>query len=184
MLPKFCPLVGTPEFEQAVANLKLRSVAEKYTIDRGNLLLLGPSGAGKTTTAQAIVRRLACEILAANSGLGCLSTFVWTTGSALAHAYRNWPLGSEPKVIVDAKCSSFLVIDEVGFELIADNVLYQVIDHRYSKCIPTIVTTGLEREAFIARYGVALDRRLTDVGVGMPLEIPPQKKGQLNLVRS
>jgi DNA replication protein DnaC len=193
-LPRFRPRTDESDFKRAVPHEKLRTVAERYTLERGSLLLLGPSGCGKTTTAQAIVQRLGDQIIqsaTADEGegrfrarsLGCLDSFVWTTGNDIVHAYRDSKLGSEPELLVSAKAASFLVIDDVGLEPF-DNILFHVIDSRYSHCLPSIVTTGLTTEGFIARYGEALDRRLTEKGIGAPIEIPPKKKGNLNLVRT
>lgn len=192
-LPQYRPRLGDPEFPRAVPHDKLRTLAAKYTADRGSLLLLGPSGCGKTTTVQAIVQRLATEVVespvlvSAESGdwysLGCLRSFVWTTGFAIAYARRNHSLGSEPELLVDAKRASLLVVDDVGSEPLADNVLFEVVNERYTQQLPTIVTSGLTSEGFIARYGDALDRRLTQPTIGAPVEIPPKKKASLNLVK-
>lgn len=202
-LPRFRPVFGSDDFLKAVPHLKFRTVAEKYTLERGSLLLKGPSGSGKTTTAQALVQRLAAEISEApeileyeeycqyefrklrrrNYSLGCLGSFVWCTGFDLAYARRNHALGSEPPMLTNAKSASFLVIDDVGSEPLADNVLFEVVNERYAQRLPTIVTTGLAGEAFAARYGDALERRLIEKGIGAPIEVPPVKKGNLNLVK-
>lgn len=198
-LPHFRPCVGTDDFVRAVPHAKFRAFAEKYTIDRGSARLSGPSGSGKTTTLAAMIQRIAAELQPAKPvdlgycefgggrqerySLGCLESLVWTTGFDVAYARRNHALGSEPPLIGSAKSASLLVVDDVGSEPIADNVLFEIVNERYTRRLPTLITTGLTGEQFADRYGDALDRRLTEKGIGAPIEVSPAKKGNLNLVK-
>jgi DNA replication protein DnaC len=182
--------VDSPKFTEAVADEKLRAMAHNWTPDDGSLLLLGPTGIGKTSSVIATIRRHARDYHPELKGsqdsiyedlhywtpphypLGIFSQLLWTKGAAVAFARRNAPLGSEPELLMKAKAASLLIIDDATQEPIGDGGLFEVIDHRYEHHKPTIVTTGLSRTAFRERYGDALDRRLTQEGVGVALESP------------
>jgi DNA replication protein DnaC len=143
--------------------------------EHGSVLVLGPSGVGKTAAAAFLVRRLSeaavesCARAASSETpeLDFAARILWTTGAALIVARREHALGvGEPPALWRAKTASLLVLDELGHESgAADPVLLEVIDHRYAQRSPTIVTSGLTRIEFVARYGDALFRRLTEHGV-------------------
>ncbi len=146
----------------------------------GSATILGPSGAGKTSSVLAMLRRLGDEAMARERARRSweiaaetrrLGEAVWTTGHAIARARKQHGLGDdEAPPIRQAMRASLLIIDELGFEPLTE-ALFEVIDTRYTRRRPTIVTSGLTAEQFMARYGVAMLRRLTDEGVGQLLDV-------------
>lgn len=191
----------TVEFERSVPDRRLRAVAEKWTTDRGSMLLLGPSGAGKTTVCVALVNRFHTELSRVDRPkhqcrvnrridggesyedifeLGILERFVWITGHSLAFARRNAALGSEPELVTRCRNATLLVVDEVGVEPLADSILFEVVNERYARQTPTIVTSGYSRQDFCGRYGDALFRRLTQSGALM--DVWPKPKPELREV--
>jgi DNA replication protein DnaC len=174
-LPQGAARCGSPEFKARVRSPRLRSFAETYTLDRGSAALLGPSGLGKTTALAAMAHRLIDVAVANTLGTpGALESrellnarrMAWLTGQKLVTARRFHPLGEgEAPLVAGAMAASLLLLDELGAESREpDPIVFEVIDTRYATGLPTIVTSGLPSEQFIARYGDALWRRLTERG--------------------
>lgn len=129
-------------------------------------LLLGPSASGKTLSASVALRRLAKGALASDAGSDWFARVRWVTAHKLVKAAREWPLGSG-ECLLTSRCreATLLVIDEVGFEP-PNEVLFDVVDHRYSHRLPTVVTSGLTLDEFIKRNGDAMRRRLSGRDAG------------------
>lgn len=173
-VPSWAWFLARSELGKVIRSEKLRRFVERWKPDHGSVLMLGPSGVGKTTAAAALVRRLAGAAVescarAANSHtpeLELAARTIWTTGAALIVARREHALGvGEPPAIARPKAASLLILDELGHESAgADPIFLEVIDHRYTQGAPSIVTSGLTRIEFIARHGDALFRRLTERG--------------------
>jgi DNA replication protein DnaC len=80
-------------------------------------------------------------------------------------ARKIHPLGEEePEEVTRAMRASLLVLDDLGAEPL-DTVIFEVLDQRYSRGLPTIVTSGLTPSAIRERYGDAAWRRLSERGV-------------------
>jgi DNA replication protein DnaC len=200
-IPRFRPCVGNPEFERAVSEPEFSLAAKNWTPADGSLLILGPTGIGKTVTTSAILQRLGSDLLAVPEvieiaeydmfegrnrterySLGCLESLTWTTGYAVTFARRNSSLGAEPPLLEKCKTASLLVIDEVGQEPVGDGALFDVVDARHAAGLVTIITSGLTRTAFREKYGDACDRRLTQEGIGVAIE-SVLKSGGLKVVK-
>ena len=160
--------VGTEAFQRAVKSDRFRAVAAKYEPDRdGTLTLCGETGRGKTTVALAILRRLHDEALADPhpAKLKLIGFSKWVTSYRLVEARREHPLGRGKAELVEAAINAtLLVIDDLGNEP-PDPVTFEVIDERYAKSRPIIVTTGFEPKALRAKHGDAIWRRLTERGI-------------------
>ena len=174
--------IDSPDFAAKVHS-RLQRFATKYELKHGNVALLGPSGTGKTTAALALVRRLADELYQAevergpdwysqpSADLIRWSRSRWVTAHEIARARREHRLGqSDAPLIRECMEAPLLVVDEMGFEPV-DGTIFEIVDVRYGRKLPTIVTSGLTSGEFAKRYGAALLRRLTDDGVGRLLEI-------------
>lgn len=138
--------------------------------EHGSALLLGPSGAGKTTAAAILVRRLARLALEATVGADShwMARVKWIEAHSLVRARQEWPLGKgEPQVVERCKEASLLILDEVGFEP-SNEILWDVVNARYKARLPTIATSGNGSTAaeFATRYGDAFVRRLSGRDVG------------------
>jgi len=144
--------------------------------EHGSALLLGPSGCGKTLAIAALAHRL---VAAARAHLTepeaqWIAGALWTTAHELVRARRQHPLGEgEAPAIERAMEAIVLFIDELGCEP-ASEVIFELVDHRYSRRLPTIVTSGPTLAAFASRYGDALVRRLAETGVGTIVDVHPE----------
>jgi DNA replication protein DnaC len=165
--------VDSLEFKQRISK-KFQAFARTYD-GKTSAVLLGSTGKGKTSSVIGAIRRmrLAAEeqVIARprveperHQTLHTLARLEWYSGSQVALARKQSPLGTgEAKVVKNAIQASLLVVDEVGFEPF-DGALFDVVDGRYMRQRPTIVTTGLTVDAFKTKYGDALWRRLTERG--------------------
>lgn len=127
-------------------------------------LLMGPSGTGKSTAAAVLVRR-AISVYVSTNGEACREVvdLVWTTATELALAERRHPLGAgAPDLVVQAMRAGALVLDDVGLEAAGATAIFAVLSHRYDACLPTIVTTGLQRQELTAHLSAAGVRRVVD----------------------
>jgi DNA replication protein DnaC len=170
---KWCTC-SSAEFRERIGK-KCQAFARTYD-GKASAILLGSTGKGKTSGVLAALRRLRDEAereTIARTGalperhptLQKLHGLQWFSGSEIALARKRHALGSgEAKLISDAIYAPLLVIDEVGFEPL-DGALFDVIDARYNKERPTILTSGLTSKAFAEKYGDALWRRLTERGI-------------------
>lgn len=143
----------------------------------GNGLVSGPTGAGKTVSAAALVHRIldrVCEHGATTTDFDFARRIRFVDASDLARARRESKLGEEPEILTEACRASLLVIDEMGFEpwhCERDRALFDVLNERYSQGGHTIVTTGRTEAEFRARYGAALVRRIVDGDRGFVLDL-------------
>jgi len=126
----------------------------------GGLVMLGPTGCGKSTAMLASLRG---AYRAALNGTSPAPTFMWTTEAALCSASRQWPLGrGEPPLYDRCRATDVVVVDECGVG--EKGTLFELVNDRYERGKATSLTSGLTVEGFVARYGAALWRRLTELG--------------------
>lgn len=162
------------ELEQR-AHERMRSVANGWWFDGPNLLILGPTGVGKTSGAALIVRRLiedairtpvAFERDARRHWRGCGSSFElaglirWQGCRELSTAMREHPLGQgTPEAIARCQNARLLVLDDIGG---SDDpgALERVLNARYERGWPTITTSGLSTRDLAATFGDAMVRRM------------------------
>lgn len=142
-------------------------VAKDYTdkciknIEENGLIITGKSGQGKTHLADAIVNRLIEQdkiVL-----IGRLTTLLdrikeifrdsTKSGNELIELYSNVDL---------------IIIDDLGTEKISNcalEKLYTIIQNRYEKGLPIIITTRLNKEGLIERFEKSQDKELADVAI-------------------
>lgn len=135
------PELGGPEHSDA----RFIRAVEAWSPSGGGLVLLGPTGCGKTTAAVHLVRRL-------------LATREDATSTAFVLA-RD--LVSDPALVDRARRVRYLVLDDLGREHDPRGVLFGVLDHRHTR-YPTIVTSGIRAEDLQDYYKGAFVRRLAE----------------------
>lgn len=158
-------------------NVRYRAEAEAWGWHSGNLLLLGPTGSGKTSAAAWIIRRLLEDALAAPAGdchssdarrfwggarnqLELCELIRWQECRELSTTVREFPLGQgTPEAIQRCQHARLLVLDDIGASDDAAT-LERVLNERQKRRWPTIATSGLTVKELTAVFGEAMVRRL------------------------
>jgi DNA replication protein DnaC len=158
------------KLELRIHHPSLVAAVNWWNWERGSLVLLGPTGCGKSTAAGLIVRRLldeACRTGGWDWQRAC-STW-WYSATALELARRQHPIGrGEAPEVTRACTGKLLVLDELGWSPNDVQVVAYVLHERMERQLSTIVTAALRREELTARYGDAVIRRLLESGRRIP----------------
>jgi hypothetical protein len=153
---------GNEAFRKLASPIILEAL-ERWVPGDGSLILSARTGAGKTAASVALMHLLRADA-EAEFDMTLMPRFLFVTAAQLSAARRHQKLGTgESYLIEQAMCRDLIVLDEIGFEPL-DGVSFEVIDTRYRKQLPTIVTSGLAPKNFAERYGSAAWRRLTESG--------------------
>lgn len=139
--------------------------AQAFLVDpatAGNLLLLGPTGTGKTHLAAALIRRVAS---ARAQTIG--RPLRWR---ALSHPQFNAdmrpsPDGAHNAQMAACQATDLLFLDDVGAGMSTDwtaDTLYRLADVRWSRQRPTIAASNLIPTELRAFAGQRVWERLTD----------------------
>jgi hypothetical protein len=151
---------------------------------KGHVLLLGRTGAGKSTSAVAgakrILRRAEANDLPADE-MAFAVGLRFVAAPDLVADVKNHPLGSkaEAPLFQKAERASLLILDEVGFEPVDPNhrTVARLLERRYNTASKrTWVTSGLTADQFADRYGVALGRKMgiDEPTLGVVVQVFPE----------
>jgi DNA replication protein DnaC len=77
-----------------------------------------------------------------------------------------------------AKSPGLVVLDEIGFEADRDGLIFEILDARYRSQSLTWCTSGLTEAQWVARYGLAAWRRLTEGGTVVDVHQERKEGGQ------
>ncbi len=119
------------------------------------LIITGPTGTGKTYCANLIQHELK------QKGFNVVLTNTFN----LVKRMKDYLFGQDPDVPRDFFASDLLIIDDLGAEPSiknGDELLYTVINERYSNNNPLIITTNLSKDQIAARYDDRIFGRLYD----------------------
>lgn len=145
----------TPEAENALVGIdeRLLRFSAEWSGDYG-AFLTGPTGCGKSLAAATALRRITLDSPRHWAAWVRADVFTRLAGSR-----------DHQGDVARVKSCYVVVLDELGYERFPEAVL-ELIGDRYDRDLPTIVTTGLEPSVFLARYGDATARKITEVGGG------------------
>lgn len=151
---------GPPKALLERAPFRLRRAVEAVAADvRYGALFLGPSGCGKSSAAAWAVRRWRAHN---GPNADMAGTVAWLDALEATDAERRYRLGSgDPEDLAEAYRADWLVLDDVGLTCSA-TLVQLVLARRYQACLPTIVTTGLERGQLVQHIGAATVRRIVE----------------------
>jgi DNA replication protein DnaC len=140
-------------------------------------LLTGPTGCGKSLAAATALRRVTLD--QPRHWSAWVRSDVYTRIAASREHQGD---------VARVKSCHVVVLDELGYERFPEAVL-ELIGDRYDRNLPTVVTTGLEAEAFLSRYGDATARKITSIGGGFAVNcwgdksvVIPDRKSTAELV--
>ncbi|MFE7395689.1 ATP-binding protein [Streptomyces sp. NPDC057557] len=129
------------------------------SVGRGpSLLLLGPTGVGKTYEAHAAIRELAIT--------GVVARWTVTTAADLYAKLRvRHGVDSEAEFQKYAT-STILLIDDLGAAKISEfteDINFRLINHRYENALPTLFTSNVLPKELTARLGDRVASRLNEM---------------------
>ena len=140
--------------------------------DDSSVVLFGAQGRGKTTYAAATIRRF------------IRAKPKWIEWPKLvADVADSWKNGGEGRILDPLIGASFLVIDDFGKEVAgpADStaagwqkrIAFEIINGRYSRVLPTLITTELTSDEMGDRLDPAITSRLLGDGRWIDLSSAP-----------
>lgn len=147
-----------------------RFAADRHSVK--SLLLIGPTGVGKTHHAWSVLRAVA------ETG----SQLRWQTHTAADLYARLRPRDGEDshdafQRIADAH---LLVIDDLGaskWTEWVEEITYRLINHRYEECLPSVFTSNLPPTKLRDALGERVASRLTEMCDRIVLKGDDRRKG-------
>lgn len=148
----------------AKADRRIVEALRGWERSKGNLVLLGPTGVGKTTAVCARVRGIIDTAIRGKvdpEAIAFAAGIRWIDAPTLSRATRQYALGrGEPPDVTESICATLLVLDELGYEQSRDRAIADVIEQRYNRQLLTISTSGRTRAEMVTQYGDAVFRKL------------------------
>jgi DNA replication protein DnaC len=165
----------TPQRNEAYINARgyADNYADRFAKDGTGLYLEGTFGTGKTHLAVAI----ALHLIRQGVGVICKTSIDLLMDIKAAFRYE----GGEEEETAKYKRCPLLVIDDLGKEQCTEwslPKLYEIINDRYEKCKPTVVTTNYSHDDLVRRLvprggdnvtAGALVSRLKESAIIMPM---------------
>lgn len=164
-LPAFLRHASFRDLEARVPEKDFVAAALGWRRGAGNLLLLGPTGSGKSTaSAIAFHVQLSIGVREGGEAWEMAQRMAWFGAGDLAEARKEHPLGrGEAPEIVTASRARLLVLDDAGWDR-DPLAVTTVLAARYEAQLPTIITSGMTEDELRKHYGAAIMRRATEVG--------------------
>ncbi len=169
VLPSFCEdtMKKEPKLQQTYEKMK-RFCHQFPNVTKRNLLFTGATGGGKTYLAEMTAK----EIASKGFSVIVISSFALNHLLLKHHTDFN---ESRPSLDPVIECD-LLVIDDLGTEQIYRNVtkeyLLSVLSERIAAQRHTIITTNLNPQEILTRYGDRFYSRLMDKRIGVALQFP------------
>ena len=141
--------------------LAAKNYVKNFDKERGNLLLIGKTGTGKTHISTAIARELIHKgyDVIYDSAQNIISDF---EDDRFRSGYGN----SEPKSEKHLECD-LLIIDDLGTEFASQftlSTIYNLLNSRQNKGLATIISTNLSPDELAKRYEDRIYSRIIGSG--------------------
>jgi len=165
--------------EMMVRNFEFcKAYGENFSRNSGNILFQGTTGLGKTHLSLAIAGK------AIDKGYGVIYGSVHSFATAIEK--ERFSSGDEEDTATLLSTADLLILDDLGTEFPSPYVnasLYNIIDTRIMRSLPTIISTNLTAEDIQKRYGERLVSRLFScftrlVFTGKDIRIMKKRMGQ------
>lgn len=147
---------------------KMQSYCEKFPNTDKNIVIAGSVGTGKSYLAKCIAN----ELISKDYNVVFISACEL---NSILLKYHTAPIGDKGIYLDLLTECDLLVIDDLGSEPIYKNVteeyLLMIITERMTKGNPFIITTNLEQEQLLDRYGDRTLSRLNDKRHGVFIKI-------------
>lgn len=150
-------------YEHMKRNVSLaRGFAKSFGNPYGNLLIMGKTGVGKTHISTAVAK----EVIEQGYNV------IYDSSQNIVSDFENDRFKSgygpyEPKAEKYLECD-LLIIDDLGTEFVNQftiSCLYNLINTRQNRALPTVVSTNLTIEELINKYEGRISSRLLGAGV-------------------
>lgn len=149
------------------AKVAVLNYAEAYPAVEGGLLIMGPSGVGKTHLAVALCRKLIKE-----KGIDCL----FIDFREALREYSTIQTGEKREAFLNSLSSvELLVIDDFASRNLSDweeDFVFRLINRRYLEELPLVLTTVFRGEELEEKIGVRLRSRLYEMCREVNIEAP------------
>ncbi len=150
-----------------------RSFVENFREKRGNLLLVGKTGTGKTHISTAIAReiiKMGFDVLY-DTAQNIFSDFE-------TDRFKNSYSQTEPKADKYLECD-LLILDDLGTEFVTPftlSCLYNLINTRQNRGLSTIISTNLSPDELSKRYEDRIYSRLIGSGYRVLAFVGPDRR--------
>lgn len=149
----------SPNPQHQTAFSEAAAAAQRFAVlPAGWLVLVGPSGCGKTHLASAIAGKCI------ENGSAALFMVVPDLLDHLRAAYQPDGESGYDELFEMVRNAPVLVLDDLGVQNTTpwvEEKIFQLINHRYSAQLPTVITTNLDLGAFDSR----IQTRLSDASL-------------------
>ncbi len=141
-----------------------KTYAENFSLDSEDMILMGKTGTGKTHITTAIAKRIierGFEVLY-DSAQNIVSAFE-------ADRFKSGYGPYEPKADKYLECD-LLILDDLGTEFsnqFTVSCLYNLLNTRKNKALPTIISTNLTNEGLSEKYEDRIYSRVIGAGTRM-----------------
>lgn len=159
------------ELEERISQPSLLEASRSWAWPEGNLVLIGHSEIGKTTTVGIVARRVIAQgVKNGGDDWERAKSLQWFRAAELETVRQVHPLGAgDPPKLVAACRASILILDDAGHDRDTGMVREVLAERCQRRRCRTLTTAGLTLEQLEEHYSAAVLRRLLVVDGRRPV---------------